>query len=266
MSEYQGTFKRYEKKYLVTQQQYNALAKVFAARMVPDRFAESTISNIYYDTPDFRLIRRSLDRPAYKEKLRLRTYRTPGADTEAFVEIKKKYDHIVYKRRVAMTYSEAQAYLDGGAAPEQSQISREIDWFLLADEGHQHLQTFFSDLLKMYRKYPALYANDCGYEGFQWINANDGDRSIYSFVRWSPTGKNNLLFVCNFTPVERPDYMCGVPRKKQYRLILDSSDMKYGGPTEKRQVAYRAKEGECDGQPYRIAYSLPAYGVAVFSF
>ena len=78
--------------------------------------------------------------------------------------------------------------------------------------------------------------------------------------------KNNLLFVCNFTPVERPDYMCGVPRKKQYRLILDSSDMKYGGPTEKRQVVYRAKEGECDGQPYRIAYALPAYGVAVFSF
>lgn len=80
MSEYQGTFKRYEKKYLVAQQQYNALAKAFAARMVPDRFAESTISNIYYDTPDFRLIRRSLDRPAYKEKLRLRTYRTPHAD------------------------------------------------------------------------------------------------------------------------------------------------------------------------------------------
>ena len=116
---------------------------------------------------------------------------------------------------------------DFGQLREWSE-EREIDWFLLADEGHQHLQTFFSDLLKMYRKYPALYANDCGYEGFQWINANDGDRSIYSFVRWSPTGKNNLLFVCNFTPVERPDYMCGVPRKKQYRLILDSSDMKYG--------------------------------------
>ena len=154
---------------------------------------------------------------------------------------------------------------DFGQLREWSE-EREIDWFLLAEEGHQHLQSFFSDLLKMYRKYPALYANDCGYEGFQWINADDGDRSIYSFVRWSPTGKNNLLFVCNFTPVERPDYMCGVPRKKQYRLILDSSDMKYGGPTEKRQVAYRAKEGECDGQPYRIAYALPAYGVAVFSF
>lgn len=153
MSEYQGTFKRYEKKYLVTQQQYNALAKVFAARMVPDRFAESTISNIYYDTPDFRLIRRSLDRPAYKEKLRLRTYRTPGADTEAFVEIKKKYDHIVYKRRIAMTYGEAQAYLDGGAAPEQSQISREIDWFLHFYKGIQPAMCICYDRLALFDKY-----------------------------------------------------------------------------------------------------------------
>ena len=82
---------------------------------------------------------------------------------------------------------------DFGQLREWSE-EREIDWFLLAEEGHQHLQSFFSDLLKMYRKYPALYANDCGYEGFQWINADDGDRSIYSFVRWSPTGKNNLLW------------------------------------------------------------------------
>ena len=153
MSEYQGTFKRYEKKYLVTQQQYSALAKAFAARMVPDRFAESTISNIYYDTPDFRLIRRSLDRPAYKEKLRLRTYRTPGADTEAFVEIKKKYDHIVYKRRVAMTYNEAQAYLGGGTAPEQSQISREIDWFLQFYQGIQPAMCICYDRLALFDQY-----------------------------------------------------------------------------------------------------------------
>ena len=85
MSEYQGTFKRYEKKYLVTQQQYNALAKVFAARMVPDRFAESTISNIYYDTPDFRLIRRSLEKPVYKEKLLLRSYGRTDRDSPVFM-------------------------------------------------------------------------------------------------------------------------------------------------------------------------------------
>ena len=82
---YQTVFRRYEKKYLVTQEQDDQLAKVFAPRMERDRFSESTISNIYYDTPDFRLIRRSLDRPVYKENLRLRTYRTPHADTEAFV-------------------------------------------------------------------------------------------------------------------------------------------------------------------------------------
>lgn len=100
MNAYQDVFKRYEKKYLVNRAQYDALSKVLADRMVPDRFAQSTIGNIYYDTPDFRLIRRSLDRPAYKEKLRLRTYRVPNAQTEAFVEIKKKFDHIVYKRRI----------------------------------------------------------------------------------------------------------------------------------------------------------------------
>ena len=141
-----------------------------------------------------------------------------------------------------------------------------LDWHLTEEDLHKDLQNYVRDLLHIYQKYPALYESDDDWDGFSWINANDGDRSIYSFVRWSPTGKNNLLFVCNFTPVERPDYMCGVPRKKQYRLILDSSDMKYGGPTEKRQMVYRAKDGECDGQPYRIAYSLPAYGVAVFSF
>lgn len=121
---YQSVFRRYEKKYLVTQEQYDRLAKVFAPRMERDRFSESTISNIYYDTPDFRLIRRSLDQPVYKEKLRLRTYRTPHADTEAFVEIKKKYDHVVYKRRIGMNYQQAVDYLDGAPAPEESQISR----------------------------------------------------------------------------------------------------------------------------------------------
>ena len=122
-----------------------------------------------------------------------------------------------------------------------------------------------SDLLTMYRKYPALYANDCRYEGFQWVNADDADRSIYSFVRWSPTGKDNLLFVVNFTPVARPDYCVGLPLKKNCTLVLNSHAAKYGG-SHKVPAFYKATEGECDGQPYRIAYSLPAYGAAVFRF
>ena len=154
---YQSVFRRYEKKYLVTQEQYDRLAKVFAPRMERDRFSESTISNIYYDTPDFRLIRRSLDQPVYKEKLRLRTYRTPHADTEAFVEIKKKYDHVVYKRRIGMNYQQAVDYLDGAPAPEESQISREIDWFCRFYEGLQPAMCIFYDRLAVFdREQPDL--------------------------------------------------------------------------------------------------------------
>lgn len=154
---------------------------------------------------------------------------------------------------------------DFGQLREWSE-ERELDWYLLEEDNHRHLQEYVKDLLHMYTKYPALYANDKGYEGFQWVNADDGDRSIFSFIRWSPTGRNNLLFVCNFTPVARPDYMCGVPKLKQYRLILDSDDEKYGGASVDRQKVYRSKKGECDGQPYRLAYELPAFGVAVFTF
>ena len=150
----QGTvFQRYEFKYLMTRGQQARLLSAAGDRLRPDEYSHSSIRNLYLDTPDFRLIRRSLDRPAYKEKLRLRTYRTPGADTEAFVDIKKKYDHIVYKRRIAMTYSEAQAYLDGGAAPEQSQISREIDWFLHFYKGIQPAMCICYDRLALFDKY-----------------------------------------------------------------------------------------------------------------
>lgn len=154
---------------------------------------------------------------------------------------------------------------DFGQLQEWSE-ERELDWYLLAEKPHEHLQAYVRDLLHMYTKYPALYASDCSYEGFEWINANDGDRSIYSFVRYSPTGKGNLLFVCNFTPVDRPDYRVGVPKRKQYRLILDSTDVKYGGESVDRQVVYRAVKKECDGREFSIGYDLPAYGVAVFSF
>lgn len=154
---YQSVFRRCEKKYLVTREQYDALARVLAPRMERDRFSESTISNIYYDTPDFRLIRRSLDRPMYKEKLRLRTYRTPDDATEAFVEIKKKYDHIVYKRRIGMNYQQAVDYLAGAPAPEKTQISDEIDWFCRFYEGLRPAMCIFYDRLAVFdREMPDL--------------------------------------------------------------------------------------------------------------
>ena len=144
--------------------------------------------------------------------------------------------------------------------------ARELDWYVLEDPRHQHIQNFVKELLHMYRKYPALYTMDDRREGFEWINANDGDRSIFSFVRHGKTGRNSLLFVCNFTPVERPDYRVGVPKKKQYTLILDSEDARFGGSGKEKSKTYTAVKSECDARPYSLAYPLPAYGVAVFKF
>ena len=143
---------------------------------------------------------------------------------------------------------------------------RELDWYLLREEKHQKLQSYVSELLMMYKKYPALYAMDRNTEGFEWINADDADRSIFSFVRKSPTGRNNLLFVCNFTPMARPDYRVGVPKKKKYRLILNSADPKYGGKTAIRKTEYMAEKKPCDNRSYSFGYKLPPYGVAVFVY
>ena len=107
----------------------------------------------------------------------------------------------------------------------------------------------------------SLYSLDNDWNGFEWINANDGDRSIFSFIRRDETGKKNLLFVINFTPMERSDYRVGVPKKGNYNLVLNSQE----GLLPKA-VPYKAEKGECDGQPYAVAYPLPPYGTAVFRF
>lgn len=143
---------------------------------------------------------------------------------------------------------------------------RELDWYLLADENHRHINNFVKALLKIYKKYSCMYELDRNPNGFKWINANDNYRSIFSFVRYSEGMQNSLLFVLNFTPVERPDYKVGVPEENTYRLILNSDDIEFGGKGEKRRRVYKAVKEDCDGYSYSIKYSLPAYGVAVFVF
>ena len=143
---------------------------------------------------------------------------------------------------------------------------RELDWYLLAEKEHQQMQSWVRDLLHLYRRRKAFYEQDNTWEGFEWINADDRDRSIYSFVRHAKGGRQNLLFVISFTPVARDDYRVGVPKRKQYRLILNSDEEKYGGTGKKRPTVYKAEKSECDGRPYSFAYPLPAYGVAIFEF
>ena len=139
-----------------------------------------------------------------------------------------------------------------------------LDWYLTEEDKHKDLQKYVSDLLHLYKKYPAFYSLDNSWDGFQWINANDGDRSIFSFIRRDETKKKNLLFICNFTPMARDDYRVGVPKKGNYTLLLDNVHGMYKSGEE--APVFKSVKQECDGQTYSFAYPLPAYGTAIFRF
>ncbi|MGB8453058.1 MAG: polyphosphate polymerase domain-containing protein [Anaerocolumna sp.] len=131
MNQYQETFKRYEKKYLLNDSKYEILRLRLQEYLQEDDYGQTTICNIYFDTPDHRLVRNSLEKPIYKEKLRLRSYGTPRDKDTVFIELKKKYKGVVYKRRVKSELSMAEHYLyDSEPVTVPSQITREIDWFL----------------------------------------------------------------------------------------------------------------------------------------
>lgn len=126
--EIQNQFKRYEIKYLLDSRRYSAVRRAMEGRTVGDEYGRSTVCNVYYDTPDHRIIRRSLEKPPYKEKMRLRSYGTPHGDSKVFLELKKKYDAVVYKRRADMTYDAALKFIE--QPHPYSQITREIAYFM----------------------------------------------------------------------------------------------------------------------------------------
>ena len=122
------TFKRIEKKYLLSEAQTEALFERIGDHLTPDEYGRSTVQSLYLDTPDHRFIRASLEAEDYKEKLRLRSYGTASADSGVFLELKKKFSGVVYKRREVMTLRQAEEYIERGILPFDSQIMREIDW------------------------------------------------------------------------------------------------------------------------------------------
>ncbi len=158
MSELQTCFKRCEKKYLLTREQYLAVRRGMAPHMKPDAYPRYTICNVYYDTGHWDLIRTSLEKPVYKEKLRLRSYGVPGSRDPVFVELKKKFDGVVYKRRVTEPLRDAAGWLRGARPGDGSQISREIDWFL-----------------KYYRPEPKVFI---AYDREAWAAADGGELRI----------------------------------------------------------------------------------------
>lgn len=128
---YQNVFKRYELKYIITKEQKRYLLDLCAPYIKADKYGHSTVRNIYYDTDNYRLIRRSLEKPMYKEKIRLRSYSKADENGIVFAELKKKYDSVVYKRRLAVSIENGEKWLCGeGESPVINQISKEIDYFI----------------------------------------------------------------------------------------------------------------------------------------
>lgn len=138
----------------------------------------------------------------------------------------------------------------------------EMDWFVLADESHRYLQNQFSKLLKLYRKYPALHCHDNDWESFQWINSTDNSRSILSFLRKSPTKRNNFIFILNFTPVERIDYWVGVPKDKIYTVVFNSLKESRWQPG----MEVQSEKGECDGLMNHLELGLKGYEVCILKY
>ncbi len=185
----------------------------------------------------------------------------PGDEEDKFRNLKSAYSFMMGHPGKKLLFMGQ----DFGQLREWSE-ERELDWFLMEEPRHRQLNEYFRELLHIYRKYPAMYEQDSDWNGFEWINADDADRSIYSFVRKSKNGKNSLLFVCNMTPVARDDYRVGVPKKGTYHLLLNSNEVRFGGTEadKSRPASYKAVKSECDGREYSISYPLPPFGVAVF--
>ncbi len=144
---------------------------------------------------------------------------------------------------------------------------RELDWFLLDNPDHKHIQNWVKKLLHIYRKNPALYELDSRLGRFRVDQCERcGQKHLQFHPQEQGRKKSAALCVQLFTPVARPDYRVGVPAKKTYKLILDSDSEEFGGCGRQRPQSYKAVEAECDGRPYSIAYPLEPYGVAVFRY
>ncbi len=142
--------------------------------------------------------------------------------------------------------------------------ARELDWYVLDNPNHRHVARMYKDLLHIYKEYPAMYEQDVSWAGFEWINANDGYRSIFSFVRKAKSGKNSLLFVINMTPMKYDDYRVGILSNQKIKLILDSENERYGGNGSVIPETITPKKEECDGREYSVAFPLAPYQIAIF--
>ncbi len=154
---------------------------------------------------------------------------------------------------------------DFGQEREWSE-ARELDWFLLGEDLNRGLHDYVKELLHIYRRYSCMWEIDNDWAGFEWMNADDSDRSTYSFVRKATGSKKSLLFVINMTPMCWEKYRVGVPAKRKYKLLLNSVEERFGGSGAKIPEEITAEKIPCNFRNYSISFDLPPYGAAIFAF
>ena len=152
-----------------------------------------------------------------------------------------------------------------GQEREWSQ-DRQLDWELLENEYHKGLQEYVKELLWLYNNYPCMYRADSSWEGFSWLNADDTARGTYSFVRKAPEGGQRLLFLLNMSPDTLEEFHVGVREKAAYRLLLSSTEKRFGGTGEKVPRILFTEGKEQDGKPCRLTLTLPAYSALIYVF
>ena len=185
----------------------------------------------------------------------------PGTMPEKFANLKTAYG-FMYAHPGKKLLFMGQEF---GQEREWSE-ARSLDWYVLDQPGHQGLQNFVKKLNALYKKYDAFYYNDCDPMGFEWINCNDNEHSQVSFIRRGSTAKDQLLFVCNFTPVERENFWVGVPCLGSYTEILNSDAEEFEGEGRVNKKALQAIPGSCDGREQYISFTLPPLSVVVFKY
>ena len=185
----------------------------------------------------------------------------PGTMPEKFANLKTAYG-FMYAHPGKKLLFMGQEF---GQEREWSE-ARSLDWYILDQPGHQGLQKFVKKLNALYKKYDAFYYNDCDQMGFEWINCNDNEHSQISFIRRGSTAKDQLLFICNFTPVERENFWVGVPCLGSYTEILNSDAEEFEGEGRVNKKPLQAIPGSCDGKEQYISFTLPPLSVVVFKY
>ena len=185
----------------------------------------------------------------------------PGYKTDKYANLRAGYAYMLGHSGKKLLFMGQ----DFGQEREWSE-ARELDWFLLQEDLNRGLHDYVKKLLELYNKYPCLYEIDNSWDGFEWLNCDDKDRSTYSFFRKTSNGKNNLMFIINMTPMKWENYKVGVPKKKKYKLLLNSDDIRFGGQGMEVPAEITSVKESCDYRNYSLTLDLPPYSALIFVF